>query len=56
MFRVTDMSSTAAVESVFNRTGNMVDHSDPDGTESCNNLNKWRIDVIFLADPSSSDK
>ena len=29
IIRVTDMSSTAAMQLVFNRTGNTVDHSDP---------------------------
>ena len=45
------MSSTAAVQLVTNRTGNMEDHSDPDGVESHNNLNTTDR-CCFLADPS----
>ena len=33
------MSTTAALQPVFNRTGNTVDNCDPDGAESYNNLN-----------------
>ena len=47
------MSSTAAVLLVANRTGNAVDHSDPDpdGAEIHNNLNATDR-CCFLADPS----
>ena len=47
------MSSIAAVQPVANRTGNVLDHSDPDpdGAESAIIKKILRINVIFLVDP-----